>query len=566
MAFPSSLPAPTRDAVGENFVARTLSALARQRELCRDPRPVAEGVLRDLLDQARGTAFGRDHELAKVTTAAQWRRAVPIRGYEALRPYVERQLAGEADILTRSAPYAFLTTSGSSGRPKYIPTTRHWRDRYRGRGLYAQWGLYFERIGEAHHAADRVLDLSWERTPVSRSRGGFPVYSISRRPAAVGAEDWVPPWYDAPWLRGDDEEEYADSLYRKLCLLAGSDVRMVVTLNPSKIVGLAEQLEGRGAELVDDVAKGTVCGRPVPGTLPDPWLARTLERRLRRRPEGLRLSDLWPGLSLVVCWNSASAGLYRDWLEKVTPGIPKLPFSTTGTEGIVTIPVDGHPSAGPLAADQGLFEFVPYDEGDGGEPLAPWTQTLSPQELETGRSYRLVMSQANGLYRYDVGDVYTALGTVGALPRLEFVGRVGFGSSFTGEKLTEAHVYQAVREAHDRAWGNLPVFTCVPCWGTPPGYVLAVEWTAGLGRSERKGFAAAAEAALQRCNPEYAEKRRTERLRPLRVLPLAPGSFLAIAEAQRRRGAAAMQIKHHWLQRDGALLELIEELGLALPE
>ncbi|AEW92831.1 hypothetical protein SCATT_04600 [Streptantibioticus cattleyicolor NRRL 8057 = DSM 46488] len=552
--------------VGEDFAARTIRALARQRALCRDPRPVVAEVLGDLLDQARGTAFGRDHELAKVTTAAEWRRAVPIRSYEELRPYVERQLAGEADVLTRSAPYAFLTTSGSSGRPKYVPTTRHWRDRYRGRGLYAQWGLYFERTEVFHHVADHVLDLSWERTPVSRSLHGFPVYSISRRPAAVGAQDWVPPWYDAPWLRGDDGEGYADTLYRKLCLLAASDVRMVVTLNPSKIVGLAEQLATRGAELVEDVAKGTVCGRPEAGMTADPWRARALESVLRRRPEGLRLYDLWPGLSLVVCWNSASAGLYRDWLEEVTPGVPKLPFSTTGTEGIVTIPVDGHPSAGPLAADQGFYEFVPYQDGDDGGPLDPWTPTLSPFELETGRSYRLVMSQANGLYRYDVQDVYTAVGTVGELPRLEFAGRAGFGSSFTGEKLTEDHVHQAVREAYDPAWGSLPVFTCVPSWGAPPGYVLAVEWPARLGRPERKGFAAAAEAALQRCNPEYADKRRTERLRPLRLLPLAPGGFVALAEEQRRRGAAAMQIKHHWIQRDGALLELIDELGLALPQ
>ncbi|MCE4941757.1 GH3 auxin-responsive promoter family protein [Streptomyces noursei] len=548
----------------ETFAERTLRALARQRELCHDPGPTSALVLQDLLDQARSTSFGRAHGLGSVATLAQWKRAVPIRTYEELRPYVDRQLAGEAQVLTRSAPYAFLKTSGSSGLPKYIPTTRHWRERYRGRGLYAQWGLYCEQIGADYLTAEHILDLSWERTPASRSLHGFPVYSISRRPAAVGPEDWVPPWYDAPWLRGDDEEEYADSLYRKLRLLAGADVRLVVTLNPSKIVGLAEQLALRGPELVDEVGRGTVSGRPAGGTVADPDLARRLARTLAHRPAGLRLTDLWPRLSVLVCWNSASAGLYRDWLDDVTPGIRKLPFSTTGTEGIVTIPVDDHPSAGPLAADQGVFEFVPCQEDDDGGPLDPAAATLDPQELETGRSYRLVMSQANGLYRYDVGDVYTVLGRVGALPRLEFAGRAGFGSSFTGEKLTEAHVYEAVRTAHRGARGTLPMFTCIPSWGTPPGYVLAVEWDPQSDAAERAGFTTAVEAALQDCNPEYAEKRRSDRLRPLRLLPLAPKSFLAIAEAQRRKGAAAMQIKHHWIQNDDTLLTVIDDLGLPL--
>ncbi|MEU2792627.1 GH3 auxin-responsive promoter family protein [Streptomyces sp. NPDC007100] len=564
MLFPATSTASPRHTRTEDFTSRTLSALRRQRKLCHDPAPTSELVLQDLLDQARSTSFGRAHGLGFAATLADWKSALPIRAYEDFRPYVERQLAGEAKVLTRSAPYAFLKTSGSSGDPKYVPTTRHWRERYRGRGLYAQWGLYFEQIGAARLTAEHILDLSWEHTPATRSLHGFPVYSISRRPAAVGPEDWVPPWYDAPWLRGDDEEEYADSLYRKLRLLAGADIRLAVTLNPSKIVGLAEQLALRGPELVDEVARGTVCGRPANGVAADPGLARQLDRTLARRSAGLRLTDLWPRLSVVVCWNSASAGLYRDWLDDVTPGIRKLPFSTTGTEGIVTIPVDDHPSAGPLAADQGVFEFVPCREDDDGGPLDPAAETLDPHELETGHSYRLVMSQANGLYRYDVGDVYTVLGRVGALPRLEFAGRAGFGSSFTGEKLTEIHVYEAVRAACANALGMLPLFTCIPSWGTPPGYVLAMECGPHLSAAEREAFTAAAETALQSCNPEYAEKRRSGRLRPLRLLPLAPKSFLAIAEAQRRQGAAAMQIKHHWIQRDDTLLSVIDDLGLPL--
>jgi len=42
-------------------------------------------------------------------------------------------------------------------------------------------------------------------------------------------------------------------------------------------------------------------------------------------------------LNLIVCWRSASAALYTKQLTGAFPDAEFLPFSTTGTEGVVTI-------------------------------------------------------------------------------------------------------------------------------------------------------------------------------------------------------------------------------------
>ncbi|WP_405786149.1 MULTISPECIES: GH3 auxin-responsive promoter family protein [unclassified Streptomyces] len=548
------------------FAGRVRGALELQRRIYAEPRETTRRVFEDMLDQCADTEFGRAHSLHTVRTMDDWRKAVPIQQYEDVEPYVRRAREGRAGVLTTSQPYAYLKTSGSSGVPKHIPTTRHWRDRYRGPALYAQWGLYFEALAASDPAAaaDRhtpdVLDLSWERAPGRIAPGGSrPVYSISNRPAAVSSHDWLPPWYDEPWFVADPDESWEATMYRKLRLLAGRDVRAIVALNPSKIISLAHTLVTHGERLVADLHDGTLDGRRGAEVGVDRESAERLRAVLDATGGAPTLVDLWPRLTLAVAWNSASAALYRDWLEEVLPGVPRLPFSTTGTEGIVTLPVDGHPSAGPLAVDQGVYEFVPADDRD---LLAPDTATLDFHELAVGREYRLVMSQANGLLRYDVGDVYRVAGYYGAVPRLEFTGRAGFRSSFTGEKLTETHVHQAVVGALPTDFGGRPLFTCVPVWGTPPGYRVVIEGAAALGRAGLDRFREAVDTELRRINIEYGEKRRSRRLGRLEVTAVPVGAFAAAEERLRARGASANQVKHHWLQRDAELLTVFRDRGL----
>jgi hypothetical protein len=197
---------PEPETPEDAFVVRTRRALARQRQMCADPRPVTAGVLKDLLQQVRGTAFAKDHALrSSVSSLDDWRRAVPIRDYTGFRPYIDEQLQGGTAVLTQDEPYAFLRTSGTSGRPKLVPTTDHWRSRYRGPALYAQWGLYVEHLGVRRLPADAVIDLSWSPAAPGEHVGRFPVHNITQRPCPRTTEDWAPPWLGAPWF-GDGSD------------------------------------------------------------------------------------------------------------------------------------------------------------------------------------------------------------------------------------------------------------------------------------------------------------------------------------------------------------------------
>jgi hypothetical protein len=178
--------------------------------------------------------------------------------------------------------------------------------------------------------------------------------------------------------------------------------------------------------------------------------------------------DLWPRLSLLVCWNSASARYYRGWLQRVAPDVPLIPFSTTGTEGIVTLPVDSHTCAGPLANEQGLFEFVPCEPSDPGTPLAPDVETYEPYALDPRR--QLPAGDEPG--QRPVPQRHRRHRPGGGMGRgpsaFDFEGRGGCVSSFTGEKLTESDVHAAIRSAVGHSSINHG-FCVVPVWGQPPG-------------------------------------------------------------------------------------------------
>src|SRR5438128_11289683 len=85
----------------------------------RDPDQAQARVLRALLRDNADTVFGREHGFATIGSAAEYARQVPIRDYEALRPYIDRIMAGEAGVLTAAAPFMFTTSSGTTRDPKH---------------------------------------------------------------------------------------------------------------------------------------------------------------------------------------------------------------------------------------------------------------------------------------------------------------------------------------------------------------------------------------------------------------------------------------------------------------
>ena len=89
-----------------------------------NPIETQQNVFNDLIRQAENTQFGKDHNFTEIKSFENFAKQVTIRDYEELRPYVDRVVKGEADILWKGKPIYFAKTSGTTSGAKYIPLTK----------------------------------------------------------------------------------------------------------------------------------------------------------------------------------------------------------------------------------------------------------------------------------------------------------------------------------------------------------------------------------------------------------------------------------------------------------
>jgi hypothetical protein len=282
-----------------------------------------------------------------------------------------------------------------------------------------------------------------------------------------------------------------------LALLAAGDLALVSVWNPTFLSALFDRLGEWQDRLAADLAAGAVrCDRRradhVRAVLrgPGPVCAKTAE--------------LWPGLALISCWADAAAARFVDEVRLLFPQVEVQPKGLLATEGCVSFPLAGRP-APVLALRSHFFEFE--------ETAAPGRTPRLAHQLEEGGRYRVILTTAGGLYRYQLRDEVEAAGFLGRCPLLRFVGKADRVSDLVGEKLSEAHV----RTVLDRALaGRSTRFVLLaPTQTRPPCYVLFLE---GHGL-DTEALADEVQAGLEE-NPHYRYAVALGQLGRLRVVIL----------------------------------------------
>ena len=478
-----------------------------------DPAGAQQQVLRGMLERNAGCAYGEAHDLAGVRSYAEFAQRVPLAEYDDVAPWVERIRRGETRVLTCDPVTHLIPTSGSSGARKLIPFTT---------GLQREFNA---AVGPW------MVDLARQHPAIL---GGPPYWSIS--PALQPAESEpsaVPIGFadDASYLGGvksrlvraamvvpNELRRVADAgefrCRTLLALLCQRDLRLISVWHPSFLALLLEALPEHWERLLAEISK-------------------TRRHRVREleRADPCQPQTLWPKLAVISCWGEAQAEFALADLGRRFPDTAIQPKGLLATEAVVTIPSQG---AHPLAVRSHFFEFV---DDDGAIRLA--------HELREGGNYEVVVTTGGGLWRYRLGDRVQVTGFAGQTPTLRFLGRIGNVSDLCGEKLSEAFVAAAIREA--LASGNVaPRFAMLAPERAGNGwrYTLFVEGVIDGVMAGRR-----LERAL-RANPHYALCRDLGQLQALRVHRIAERAgetFLAVETA---RGQQLGSIKPCVLSRD----------------
>lgn len=534
-----------RDAVtARNRLAQTLN----------DPAGHRERLLGELVRETAGTEFGAEHAMARIRTIDDYRAAVPLRTYQEYAPWIARSADGRSRVLTQEDPRLFFTTSGSTGARKRIPVTRTFLDQVYLPFFRAAMGVPAQYFPDAVSLGAATLNLRHDRlSRPATTQSGRPSLGPSQADLRGGFGITLKePGSEAPWAQlpvDIHEQNYLDKLYVRIRMAAQHDVRCVIGHNPAMLAILPELLTEWWPTLLRDLRDGTYLGRA--GGVPDPGRAAELERRAAAE-SGVRPSVLWPRIQLLYCWTSGIASLYLPRLKELYgTDVTVLPTPPAASEGPVGVPMDLHPTAGPLAVSTVLYEFV-----DAGEDVRPDSRTLLCEDLEPGRYYHVVLSHVGGLFRYVLGDVAYVVDRIGSVPRVEYAGRAA-PSDVAGERLREFHVVNAVREAAQRTGAAVTNMTCRPDAdgedgdGTPR-YHTAVALRNGPRPGEADGLGRELERALRATAPDYSRAREDGRLGPASVKVVPEEAFTAHWHRRVTGGMRPPEVKDQVFQPDPA--------------
>jgi hypothetical protein len=270
---------------------------------------------------------------------------------------------------------------------------------------------------------------------------------------------------------------------------------------------------------------------------PEPERARGLRRILDEHGSFVP-GRCWPELQLIGCWLGGSAAIHAQRVAgHLGPSVPLRDLGLLASEGRFTIPVEDRTAAGPLAVHTSFFEFVPEEAIESEAP-----PVLLAHELEEGRRYYVILSGANGLYRYDINDVVQVEGFHGKTPRVRFVRKGRDMVSITGEKLHLNQIQSAISAAEKEAGVEVWQFRIIPDVAAQR-YDLLVEPCAPVAGAAGTRFRDAFDRALSAANVEYLSKRRSRRLHMPHLHLMRRGWAEALCRADFRAGKREAQYK-----------------------
>jgi hypothetical protein len=526
----------------------------------KDAGAVQRARLLQLVARNADSQFGRDHHFSEIRSPADFRRFVPVRGYDGHEPYIAKVRQGDTSALFGPATVVrmFAMTSGTTAQPKTIPVTQESLQNYR-----AGWTIWGILAFDAHPEIIKdglrpILQLvsNWRE---STTPGGIPCGAITGLTAHV-QNPLVRQTYCMPpitMLIKDIEAKY----YTALRLSIHRNLGATMLANPSTLLAIARLGDREKQTLIRDLADGTLDSKwNLPPQVRSAlrvrtaWPRRKAARRLEQvvaRTGRLLPKDYWPDLQFLANWTGGTMGAYLRHFPEFFGETPVRDIGLIASEGRLTIPVaDGTP-AGILDIRHHYFEFLPEDQVDKAEP-----ETVGATELVEGRKYFILPTTAGGLYRYQIHDLIRCVGFHGTAPVIEFLNKGAHFSSLTGEKLSEFQVVAAVNAAQHSAGLRLSSYLLLPHWDDPPAYHLLVEDGDLRDPARVDRLSVEVEAQLCAINIEYENRRSTLRLGPIRIRRIESGSW---AEFQRQRltrgGGTVEQYKQPCLLSDLKAIE-----------
>lgn len=524
----------------------------------KDCKKAQEKTLRGILEYAKDSVYGKEHNFAKILEAKDaddlfkaYQANVKWNDYEDFRPYVERHKHGEENVLFPGKPKMYATTSGTTSEPKWIPITNEYYSNIYSK-MTKVWLYSFIKN------RPKVFEGPIVSIVGKAIEGEAPDGTVFGSVSGVTQRD-CPEFIKVIYTAPSDVFSISDYKARYYCLMRlgiEHNVHLVVTANPSTIVEMQKNVNEFYDDYVNDIEKGTISDKiNVPEEIrqniikaknlqPNPERAKEL-RDLKAKYGTVLPKHYWPDMQVLNTWKCGNTKFY---LDKFKDSFPKdmlhMEFSYFSSEcraGLVLDETNGTV----LFPHMHYFEFVEEHDIDSEHP-----KFLQLHELELGKRYCPYVTTWAGLYRYTMSDLLEVEGYYGTIPKVHMVQKINGIVTMTGEKLHETQFTSAVSETAKELDMPLKFFIGFADLSIS-AYQFYFEFDdENTSQEKAEAFTKSVDERLMEKNMEYKAKRESLRVHDPRTNVLVPESFEKFKARCIEEGARDGQFKLNLLLQD----------------
>jgi len=452
--------------------------LPRQKKLERhntEAEAMQREVLRHLIQRAKGTEYGRQHDFDAIADYETFARRVPVNTYEELKEQIDRMRHGEQDVLWPGRTRWYAKSSGTTNdKSKFIPVTS-------------------EGLKRIHYAGPRdAVAFYLRNNPKSRLFDG--------RAMILGGSH--APNYNLP-----------GSLVGDLSAILIENINPLANLVrvPKKETALLADFEVKRDRIAREAMTKNVTNLSgVPS-----WMLSVLDRVMELSGKQ-HLEEVWPNLE-VFFHGGVAFTPYRQQYERLITS-PKMHYMETynASEGFFGIQDDPADKAMLLMMDYDVFyEFQEM----GSETIVPvWG-------VEPGKNYAMLITTSCGLWRYKIGD--TVRFTQTNPYKFVISGRTKSFINAFGEELIVDNAEQGLQYACHETGAEVLEYTAAPVFMDEHGKCRH-QWLIEFNRQPQDValFARLLDEHLQTVNSDYEAKRyKNITLQPLEIVVARQGLF-----------------------------------------
>ena len=429
-----------------------------------------------LLKKANNTEFGKDHNFSSIKNYNDFQNQVPIRDYEALKPYVDRVVAGKKNILWPGQPLYFAKTSGTTSGAKHIPITK-------------------ESI----------------RTHINSARDALLNYFLKTK-------NYRPINGKHMFLQGSPKLDKKNGVF--IGRLSGISAHYIPKLflnnrKPSWNTNCIEDWEKK----VDTIIKETVGEKmTIIAGIPS-WVQMYFEKIVSN--ENKTIKEVFPELSLYV-YGGVSFDPYKSTFDKLfgkkIDTLATFPASE-GFFGYQDNFNDDKTDLLLLLNNDIFYEFIQAEDFLKGE-----YERITLKDVQVNVNYLLIISTSAGLWGYNIGDTVKFTSTKPY--RLIVSGRIKHFLSAFGEHVISEEVEKSMKVATNNHNVTIREFTVAPNINPKEG-LPCHEWYVEFETQPEdiKTFSKTLETEMLNQNIYYKDLIHGGIIKPLEVISVKKGGF-----------------------------------------